>query len=127
MAVRWGVNIIIGFTAFLLTYVFSFVNNTWQTSLFRAGIGFILFLVLGFILQIFFSQKPVQNDRNGIQVEISDDGRNQEPEMTSEMDDSKGEEAFQALPLQSLHDLNGELPKDIAQTIKSWINNDEEG
>lgn len=121
MAKKWKFNVIFGFTAFLFTYFFSIANNTWQTSSFRASTGFLLFFVLGYMLQFFLSQivskknaSPFQKQTVGVKADLEMESKN--------LDDlPHGEQPFQAIPLHSLH--NGEDEKDsskIAQTIHTW-------
>lgn len=52
MVGTWKINILLGTTGFLFTYLFSFMNNTWLTSLFRASLVFLLFFLLGYGLRI---------------------------------------------------------------------------
>jgi len=49
---NWIVTAFIGVLAFILSFCFTIVNNTWLTSLFRAAIGFVVFFILGCIVQI---------------------------------------------------------------------------
>lgn len=63
MAVNRKINLCLGLTAFVLTFIFSIKNNTWLTSLERAGFGFILFFLLGYCF-IFFYRKPSNTIKN---------------------------------------------------------------
>ena len=53
----WLFNVILGFSAFLFTFFFSIINNTLETSLLRAAMGFILFFVLAYALRYVLAQK----------------------------------------------------------------------
>jgi uncharacterized membrane protein YraQ (UPF0718 family) len=108
-------NVIIGMIAFLITGLFSFVNNTWQLSLFRAGIGFLLFFILGNLLSFLLYQKLSKNESKNSQNKIVKVKDNQSTLLTENVedipladpvDDLVDEPPFQAIPLQSLH--NGE-------------------
>ncbi|MFJ7726564.1 hypothetical protein ACIQXV_10390 [Neobacillus sp. NPDC097160] len=104
MAGNWGVNAILGLTAFICTYLFSYSNNTWQTSLFRAGIGLLVFYVLGYIFRFVLQQ--VGSKKNGayIQKQALDEGINPELDQKNEIvEEPIGESSFQSIPLQALH------------------------
>jgi hypothetical protein len=107
MAGNWGFNAFLGLTAFFFTYFFSYTNNTWQTSSFRAGIGFLFFFVLGyifrFVLQQIGSKKNTGLITNQNMGERSIPKAKQKNQVEEEPID---EPSFQAMPLQSLH--NGE-------------------
>lgn len=99
----------------LITGLFSFVNNTWQLSLFRAGIGFLLFFLLGNILSFFLYQKVSKNESKNAQDQISNVKSNKSIEIKEKVEDLRlaepldeivDEPVFHAIPLQSLH--NGE-------------------
>lgn len=109
------VNIIIGFTAFFITGLFSLVNNTWQLSLFRAGIGFLLFFILGNILTFFLYQNLSKSKAETTQTQKVNENRINISEMKEQVEEITltesgdklvNESSFQAIPLQSLH--NGE-------------------
>lgn len=131
MKANWRVNVLLGFPAFLFTYFFSYVNNTWQISLFRATIGFILFFMVGYIVRYILHQIALKNDSSSnkkhhqnIEIESSQavEGDNQVEK--GQMVDS----SFQTIPLHSLH--NGasvENPENKAQIIRAWTSQNQEG
>lgn len=101
------VNAIIGCIVFLITGLFSLVNNTWQLSLFRAGIGFLLFFILGNLLSILLHQILSKNNTNSSQIQNVNEESNLRTEVKQLVEDIPLDEpSFQAIPLQSLH--NGE-------------------
>lgn len=104
MKVKWGVSIVFGVIAFILTFCFSIVNNTWLPSLFRAVIGFLLFAILGywlrFVLCSIVSMKkidpiPKQNSRVASPLETE--------QGISTEEDSNDKPLFKSIPLESLH------------------------
>jgi len=102
MAATWLVNLLLGVFAFLFTFFFSAPNNTWQLALFRAGIGFLLFFLLGFPLRILLheiaSKKiPYIEPKQKEQIH-----NHQEPE-TYEDHLQDDDTLFQPTPLSSLH------------------------
>jgi hypothetical protein len=103
MKAKWGISLIFGILASILTYCFSIVNNTWLPSLFRAVIGFFLFAMLGFSLRFvllfiavnqvnpFPKQSPkVDSPSEALQENLPEEESNDEP-------------VFQRMPLDSLH------------------------
>lgn len=105
----------IGLIVALITGLFSFFNNTWQLSLFRAGIGFLLFFLLGNILSFFLYQKVSKSESKNARDQISNMKSNKSIEIKEKVEDLQlaetldeivDEPVFQAIPLQSLH--NGE-------------------
>ncbi|MGG1399053.1 hypothetical protein ABE288_14800 [Bacillus salipaludis] len=125
---NWIVNIILGVAAFLLTYVFSIGNNTWQTSFFRSGIGFLLFFVFGYILRSVLHQISAMNTPNRIEELGAEEEWDTSNKYNYDAEQSVEESSFQSVPLSSLH--NGEGAKDpetIAQMIQSWTENNKEG
>ncbi|MCH6266809.1 hypothetical protein [Neobacillus citreus] len=106
MSSSWKMNLYLGSITFLLTYLFSIYTNTWQTSLFRASIGFLLFFILGYVLRYLLYHAVVRKDLKQTML-------NEEVEHTSNeaqapyVDKVEGEEpSFQSVPLQSLHTKN---------------------
>jgi hypothetical protein len=97
MAGNWRVNAMLGITAFLFTYFFSLVNNTWLTSLFRAGIGFLIFFIFGFFLRFVVNHQIVSKKNPG--EEFSPKVEREKKIDEEAIDDP----LFQALPLHSLH------------------------
>jgi uncharacterized membrane protein YraQ (UPF0718 family) len=98
------VNIVLGFISFLFTYLFSIFNNTWQTSLYRAAAGFILFFFLGFVFHIVMKQMagkshPAHKDISVEEVEVKQKVEKNNAEV-EEMTDTAG---FQTVSLHSLH------------------------
>ncbi|MDR7235731.1 hypothetical protein [Neobacillus drentensis] len=107
MAGNWGVNAILGLTAFICTYLFSFTNNTWQTSLFRSGIGLLLFFLLGYIFRYVLQQIGSKKNTAFIEKQSMDKRTNPKEDQKNEADEEQiGESSFQSIPLQALH--NGE-------------------
>jgi uncharacterized membrane protein YraQ (UPF0718 family) len=104
MLAKLKINMAMGVIAFLFTYFFSFLNNTWQTSLFRAIGGFILFFLLGFVLRIILKQMAVNKtvsmrDESKLVVENNIEIEKDHPKV----EELAGEPGFQAVPLHSLH------------------------
>ena len=122
MKKKWGNSTILGVIAFLFTFFFSLMNNTWQTSLFRAGTGFLLFFSLGFI-SLFALQQILKKKVQTPNMEKAEaDGTftmNQENNPEANME----EVAFQAIPLQALHNGETQKPSEEAavQTTRTWI------
>ena len=67
MAGNWRINAFLALLASLFTFFSSIFNNTWQTSLLRALIGFLLFFFLGNIIRVAINQnnsnKKIQNNQ----------------------------------------------------------------
>lgn len=104
MATIWKVNGLLGLTVFLFTYVFSIMNNTWATSLFRAGIGFLLFFLLGFVLRfVLFMSTKMKNQVATKPTQVEENPPKEELKMEYEQASTE-ERDFEALPLQQLHD-----------------------
>ncbi|MBL4952963.1 hypothetical protein JK635_12140 [Neobacillus sp. YIM B02564] len=124
MSGSWRINAILGLTAFILSFVLSFVNNTWQTSLFRAVIGFVLFFIFGYLLRMIFQQmtsrksgdklppqtmnQPYSAKANAAkqshsqwQEAVNGKGKSKAPEV------SKENAHFQAISLEALHTKKG--------------------
>ena len=129
MGVNWGVNGLIGLTVSLFTYYFSYTNNTWQTSLLRAVIGFLLFFVLGIVFQLVLQQvdtfKKTERDEKQNHV----DRARPKPEPLVQDDEVIMEESsFRAFSLDALH--SSDNPKDseiTVQTIRTWNKQNQEG
>jgi len=121
MSVNWGVYGFIGLTASLFTYFFSYTNNTWQTSLFRAGMGFFLFFVLGIILQFIVHQVDSINNTARDQKQNSVDGKEQKTGSITHGEVPMEEQSFQALSLDALQSTgNLKDPETIVNTIRKW-------
>ncbi|WP_413300326.1 hypothetical protein AA0X95_18250 [Bacillus sp. 1P10SD] len=105
MVLNWKVNTMLGLTAFLLTYLFSFTNNTWQTAVFRASIGFVIFFVLGYILRVVLNQMSLKKATS--QIEIQNTGEasylDLELEVLGEAVLEEESPSFQQIPLTALH------------------------
>ncbi|MDR7000951.1 hypothetical protein [Neobacillus niacini] len=128
MAANWIVNVIFGVAAFLLTFVFSIGNNTWQTSIFRSGIGFLLFFVFGYILRSILYQISVMKTLKRLEDPSIEEEWETEDYLNRIGEKQANESSFQAVPLHSLH--NGEGAKDpetIAQIMQSWTESNKEG
>ena len=99
------------------------MNNTWQTSLFRAGIGFLLFFTVGYLLLFVLHQilqKKVSLSSND---KVAEEGK---PEFEQEKQLVEGpmdESAFQAIPLQALHSGDHQNPSEeaAAQVTRTWM------
>lgn len=111
------VSSIFGFMAFLLSYLFSIVNNTWQTSLFRASIGFLLFFALGFMLTTVLQQVLMKRTAESVGANPPEKGKTEEQLEVNE------EDGFQSISLQTLHSGGEQKPSDEAVTkaARSWI------
>jgi amino acid permease len=104
MAGKWGVNVIFGLMGSLLTFLFSFSNNTWQTSMVRSGIGFLIFFVLGYLLHYILRQisaaktsEPKEDRKRHEEIKRTDDQTVFSEEKT------EADSSFQAISLHSLH------------------------
>ncbi|CRK80897.1 hypothetical protein [Neobacillus massiliamazoniensis] len=125
MARKWSMNIILGVAAFLLTYSFSIVNNTWPDSLFRAGIGFVLFFGFGFFFRFFIQQISSKKDSEHDQKKTV---AQKNPKIVQNEDGPMKEAPFQAISLTKLHDeLGTQDPEKIAQTIHTWTKENQGG
>lgn len=102
MAANWKLNAILGLTAFLLTYLFSYTNNMWQTSLFRASIGFLVFFVLGYVVRLVLNKVKIKNSSSSNHEHHPVEGSNVEVE-ASKHEGNESEESFQQIPLHGLH------------------------
>ncbi|MFD0824946.1 hypothetical protein ACT8ZR_04685 [Neobacillus sp. M.A.Huq-85] len=128
MAANWIVNVILGVVTFLLTFVFSIGNNTWQTSTFRSVIGFLLFFVFGYILRSILYQISVMKTSKPLEDPSIEEEWETEDYLNRFGEKHENESLFQAVTLHSLH--NGEGTKDpetIAHMIQSWTENNKEG
>jgi amino acid permease len=105
---KWRISIIFGLIAFICTFFFSLMNNTWQTSLFRAGIGLILFFIIGYITLIVIQQFSQKKFSLPIDTKVKGEGIT-ERDQVSKLETDVAETDFQAIPLQALH--NGEKSK----------------
>ncbi|MEH7307808.1 hypothetical protein [Neobacillus drentensis] len=102
MAANWRLNTILGLTAFLLTYIFSYSNNMWQTSLFRACIGFLVFFLLGFVVRIVLNEVKIKKTSSTVDDHHTVEGSNIEQETNKHIEEVM-EESFQQIPLHGLH------------------------
>ncbi|WP_251554681.1 hypothetical protein [Neobacillus muris] len=48
--------ILLGFTAFVISFFVSLLHNTWAMALFRSVIGFVLFFILGLVVRFILNQ-----------------------------------------------------------------------
>jgi uncharacterized membrane protein YraQ (UPF0718 family) len=98
LAGNWLVNAVMGLIGFLFTFVFTFFNNTWQTSLFRAGAGFLLFFLTGYLFRL------VLHQNGSIPAQTKEEEPLPKQEKVNESADAKNDQtAFEALPLHDLH------------------------
>jgi phosphotransferase system glucose/maltose/N-acetylglucosamine-specific IIC component len=105
MLAKYKVNIVLGLISLLFTYLFSFVNNTWQTSLIWAVGGFILFFLLGFAFH-FMIKQMADKTYKALKEKSIDTAVNQETEMkNTKVEELADEASFQSVPLHSLHNL----------------------
>jgi len=120
MSVKWGVNIILGLLAFVFSWLFSFANNMWLTSLVRACIGFFIFFLFGLILQIVFQLfNYSKKDLSKTEGSISEIQTREEISITSEHQIE--EHSFTGISLETLHEQNDDTDyKKNAQVIKAW-------
>jgi flagellar biosynthesis/type III secretory pathway M-ring protein FliF/YscJ len=124
MAANWKLNAILGLIPFLLTYLFSFTNNTWQTSMFRACIGFLLFFVLGYMIRLVLNQMKIKKNSSSVHEHIAVEESNAETEIKKYVEDVL-KESFQQISLQALHKgENTKDPEEVAQTIRTWTTQD---
>jgi hypothetical protein len=96
MVINWGFHAIIAAILSIITCFSSIIYNTWQTSLVRSGIGFLLFFVLSiffqFVLHQFISKTIVEKKA----LEANS-------ERKSNMEEISEYDSFQSIPLHSLH------------------------
>jgi hypothetical protein len=119
MVANWGVNAIFGLTAFLLTYFFSFANNTWQTSSLRGGIGFLLFFILGYMLRFLLYQIGLMTHLNLNHEQNSGEKSTPEAEQKNDLEEmQRGGPSFQPIPLHSLH--NEKDPKNPEKIVDTF-------
>lgn len=105
MAASWRINLFLGIITFLFTYLFSIENNTWQMSLFRSGIGFLIFFLIGYILRFLLHQIAAKKSEKLLekrsQEKISENMKQQL------VDNGQSDDPFfKAVTLDTLH--NGE-------------------
>ncbi|MDF2557284.1 MAG: hypothetical protein K0R71_1112 [Bacillales bacterium] len=103
MTARWREGLFLGVIAFLFTYLFTSINNNWQMSLFRAGIGFLLFSLLGYILQILIHLISSQKSTSLLNEETRDEVSEQNDFQNIVDIDQKNDPLFQEVNLGSLH------------------------
>lgn len=102
MAANWKLNAILGITAFLLTYLFSFTNNMWQTALFRASLGFLVFFVLGYVVRLILNKVKIKTTSSSFHEYHSVEGSKVEMEASKHVG-KELEDSFQQIPLNGLH------------------------
>ena len=103
MTARWRESLILGVLSFLFTFLFSNLNNTWQMSLFRAGIGFLLFFLLGYIIRFLFHQIASKKSTDIVREQISEELSGQ-VDFPNRVDiNQKVDPLFQEITLGSLH------------------------
>lgn len=103
MKVNWRINLIFGIIAFVLTYGFSIVNNTWLPSLFRAVIGLLLFAALGYLLQFVLRFIASMKDQGLIPKQEVEVESLSEPKIGKAAEEDFTDQAlFQSIPLEAL-------------------------
>jgi zinc transporter ZupT len=102
MVGNWKINISIGLVAFICTLLFSLPNNTWQTTIFRGVIGFIIFFLLGFLIRTLFFQIFASKTK---QVIVNDSKPENEaaPLKEEESNEIAFDDQFESIPLHALH------------------------
>jgi hypothetical protein len=108
-----SVNIGLGLGAFFLTFYFSWFNNTWLTTLFRSGVGFLLFFLFGYLLRFILHI-----------MESGNNGEEKRMERQTEVEELVNG-SFESIPLASLHQ-NVDTEK-MTETIRAWTKEDREG
>lgn len=105
MAGNWRFNAILGLSALLFTYFFSFVNNTWQTSTLRAGIGFLVFFVVGYFLRVVLYQLVSKKSAGNSKKQNLDNNSTEMVEriIQEEENGPVDEHLFLSLPLHAIH------------------------
>ncbi len=104
MIENWRVNAVLGLLAFIFTFTFSLINNTWITSLFRAGIGFIVFFIFAYILRIVMYQIISKKNADFLPKQNREKESSVESVSNTQIEDSSiDNQSFQAVTLQSLH------------------------
>ncbi|MEH7107162.1 MULTISPECIES: hypothetical protein [Bacillaceae] len=119
MTIKWKISASLGLIAGVITYFFSYTNNTWVMSLFWSVIGFLLFCVMGVLFQTLLQHLNNSTLTNKMGPEERSEPVNIQPSSNSE--DSIEETDFQSIPLTALHQ-SGEMQdsEKIANTIRSW-------
>ncbi|WP_318507779.1 hypothetical protein [Bacillus sp. T3] len=105
MVGNWKINILLGATGFLFTYLFSFMNNTWLTSIFRASLVFLLFFLLGYGLRIGLHQftREETSDTSHIGQTVKDAVLPQN-NISNQIEESTNVQVeFEEVPLQHIH------------------------
>jgi hypothetical protein len=99
MVIRWRLQFIFSVLLAIVTFFTSMINNTLPTSLIRAAMGLLLFLIVGVILQYLLNHLPTKGPSEK-EVDGLDVGREIDPQ-TEEV--ASGDLSFQSVPLNSLH------------------------
>lgn len=128
MKEKWKISALIGFAASLLTFIFSLMNNTWLTSLIRSFTGFLCFFVLGFVFQM--GLKQIFTMKNGDKIRDLfpiEDAEMHELLQNQAKEGAVSDSSFQAVSLHSLHNGADAAPEIIAETIRTWTSQNQEG
>ncbi|MDF2535262.1 MAG: hypothetical protein K0R18_1421 [Bacillales bacterium] len=113
MVASWRGSLFLGFISFLFTFLCSVGNNTWQMSLFRAVIGFLIFFLLGTILQLLLHLIVPMNSTD-MQSEEDKEELSEQSETQEEIDSTQSEDPlFQEVNLGSLHNGDSSITKPI--------------
>lgn len=100
MVGNWKFNIIFGLVAFIITFLFSLPNNTWQTTIFRGSIGFFFFYIFSYFVRVLFFQII---SRKANQVIVKDHTDEAKDPLKEESKEVTFEEQFESIPLHALH------------------------
>jgi hypothetical protein len=100
MVGNWKFNFFFGLVAFVGTFLFSLPNNTWQISIFRGSIGFILFFLISYFVRAFLFVLISRKAKQDIDKNLP----NIEPDFHQvKSEEVNSEEQFESLPLHALH------------------------
>ncbi|WP_043930462.1 hypothetical protein [Bacillus sp. EB01] len=115
---KWKVNILLGLVACTASFLFSYMNNMWHVSLTRAGIGFLLFFMAGWVAQIVLGLLKVE-EKETRQVTLLE---NESVPLPGEIAEQKEEQPFTGIPLELLHGKEEKLEMENASgTFRSGI------
>jgi hypothetical protein len=128
-------NCIVAFAVFFFTFITSYANNTWSTSLYRSLYGFFLFFLFMFpvkwMLHLFLNraqstQQPVQQPvQTGSAIDIKtpeEDLMQQLSDSTNQRGQDKLEDKFVPLspPKLSKHSAVSNMkPEDLANAVRT--------
>jgi flagellar biosynthesis/type III secretory pathway M-ring protein FliF/YscJ len=128
---RLASNLIVAFAAFFVTFLTTYSNNTWSTSLFRSFYGFLLFFLFMFpvkwVLRLFLERKqstPLSN-QVGTTIDIKTPEENliqQFSDSANQRDQDQMNDGFVPLAPPKLSKSNAASnmkPEDVANAVRA--------